>query len=90
MDQGQEHPEKHPKRERLAIDGYVLLVEQNWTSKSNNKYFDTILQRAKDEKTRVRIMAMEINKGEFISAKTDDNYDPTSIYIPFWLRNLLL
>ena len=29
-------------------------------------------------------MAMEINKEEFISAKKDDKYDPTSIYITFW------
>ena len=64
-------PWKTPKKGKpFHIDGYVLLVGQKCTSKSNNEYFDIIVQRAKDEKTRVRIIAMGINKEEFISATT--------------------
>ena len=56
-------PWKTPiKGKKTEIDAYVLLV---------NQYFDIICQRAKDEKTRVRIMQKSVNKDEFISATAD-------------------
>ena len=59
------------KGKSVDIKGYVLLVGHVTRSQSNNQYFDVVVQTAKKDTARVRLMMDgDMNRDEFLELFT--------------------
>ena len=64
----------------VDITGYVLLVGHETRSQSNNPYFDIVIQRAKADTARVRLMMdANLKRDEFLELLTSEK-STTNVY----------